>query len=721
MPERAARSLHVNNGKSVQPINSHQSAWLTHWAGTRCESSTHDHLTQLGRSEEGDQDIKKHLTGIEIASDNFGSSKGIRDVDLAMSLKKPGSQSFPFFKRGQESGRCSISNEGGETRGVQALGPQVSHKKLTTALNVETSSRECHFQPEGVSQIPIEQVKYHMFFGDSSYSGSRPPKEKFANSHTTHGPENFRQLTAAFASKEHLPESNFLEQEHPSYCGHSAALVGERNLNNFPKHEKSEMPPFLRQNKAAVIKSDPSTSRSPAFIEEQYKRMQKHIGMGFFPHQTSSPETTKSGRPCSFQDVPHFVHDVEMARMCAPLSSVEGLALAGGLHSFSRTTHSLLITKQTDGKLYQENQIFRESRVSTQLKGDALRELNCIPPRVAHGQRGVKLQLLDSSDHESQENVEDVKAAGDVQKNESSADTDAMDMESFKENRLSGVHLSSPNKNMMVESNLPLQTPIGLSTEKDTHKKRMIELPDINLELSALPAASTSTEKPEPCSSRTQSLDMNTLQFNVNHSSNSKSDECSDSNLGSDPGSRWIKRLKLSVSSSLALGTNSSKLAETSSNGKLNEFFTRVEKHKPQPALDICNGKDSESLKGKCQHKESVFQIGECSTKDQHPSMVSLFGKGDSPSLETKPENKDITLSHSWIQRWSHNQNQTNQKTVEICKPENPKPAQEEFQKKQFPSIAAMALMGKAMTGFQQCKFQKKESCVVWNTKAFEQ
>ncbi|KAI3702511.1 hypothetical protein L6452_28249 [Arctium lappa] len=699
MPESKARSLHVNNGKSVQPIHPHQSAWLTHWAGTRFESTTRDHLNQLGSSEGDDQGIKKHLTGIEIASDNFGSSKVIRDVDLSMSLKKPGSQSFPFFKLGQESGRSSISNEGGETRGVQALRPHVSNKKLMNALNSETSSKECRFQPEGASQIPIEQVKYHMFFGDSSYSGSRPSKD------TTHGPENFRQLTA---SKDHLPETNFLEQE--------------RNSNNFSKHEKSEMPPFLSQSKAAVIKTGPSTSRSPAFIEEQYKRIQKHIGMGFFPHQTGSPEMTKSGRPCSFQDVPHFVHDVEMARMCAPLSSVEGLP--GGLHSFSRTTHSLLITKQMDGKLYQENQIFRESRVSTQLKGDALRELNCIPPLVTHGQRGVKLQLLDSSDHESQENVEDVKAAGDVQKNESSADTDAMDMESFKENRVSGVHLSSPNKNIMMESNLPLQPPIGSSTEKDTCKKRMIELPDINLELSALPAASISIEKPEPCSSRTQSLDMNTLQFNVDHSSNSKSDECSDSNLGSEPENRWIKRLKLSSSSSLAPGTKTSKLAESSSNGKLNELFTRVVEHKPEPepALDISNSKDSESLKGKCQHKGSVFQIGECSTKEQqHPSMVLLFGKGDSSTLETKRENKAITLSHSWIQRWSHTQNQKNQKTVEICKPENSKPAPEELEKKQFPSIAAMALMGKAMTGFQQCKFQKKESCIVWNTKAFEQ
>ncbi|KAK1431156.1 hypothetical protein QVD17_14432 [Tagetes erecta] len=615
MPESGAKSHLVNNGKSVQ------SAWLTHWAGGRTETSKHDHLTHISRSERNDlndHDFNNHLSGVEIASDNFGFSKGIKDVDLTMGLMKPSSQSFPFFRRGQESGKLK--------EGVQAaLGPQISDEKLTRGFNLETSSRECYLQP-------TEQVKYHMFFGESSYKHDSP---------TTREPENFRHLTAAFASK--------------------------------PKLENSEMPLFSRPINRDVLKTDPSTSsHPPALIEEQYKRMQKHIGRGFFPQQTSSPQHSKSQtlhhEQYSLQNVPHFVHDVEMTGM------------PGGLHSFSRTTHSLLITKQTDVKVYQESQFFRESRASTQLKGEAFNELNYAHPHFGKSQQGVKLQLLDSSDHESQENVEDRKASGDVLKNESSADTDTMDMESYTKNHLSGVHLSQPSKDIMVESNI----------EEDKSRKRKIELPDINLEISAQPAASSSAEKAEPGTSRTQSLDVNTLHLNLDQTtnSNSNSNECSNSNPGSDPGSRWIKRLKL---------------AETSSHARVSRFFTTVKimEGKPELLLDKHNAKKSESL----------------TSKDR---KISEFELGESSSDVTKRERKDITLAHSWIQRWGHKQNQKTPETVGTCLLDDSRSEMEELQKKQFPSIAAMALMGKAMTGFRQFKLQKKDSFVVWNTKTFE-
>ncbi|KAI3828028.1 hypothetical protein L1987_02118 [Smallanthus sonchifolius] len=569
MPENGAKSHLVNNGKALQSVDPFQSAWLTHWTGPRSETVEHDHLAQLNGSKENDlndHDFKNHLTGIEISSDNFGFSK---DVDLT--TRKPSSQSFQFFKRGQESGKRSVLDERVQALG---LGRQVSHEKSTSGLNVETSSRECHLQP-------TDQVKHHMFFSESSYLSSRPSDQVVykLDSHTTHGPQNFRHLTDAFASKEQLPKS-----------------------------EKSEMPSF-----EALLKTDPSTSnyRSLALIEEQYKKMQKHIATGFFPH--SKPQTVHHEQSSS-QNVPRFVHDVEMTNM------------SGGLHSFSRKTHSLLLTKQTDGKVYQESQLFRESRLSTQLKG-------------------VKLQLLDSSDHESQENVEEYRAYEDVQKNESSADTDAMDMESFKENHLFGVHLFPTDKDIAVDSNV----------EKDKCRKRKIELSDINLEISDQPDASSSAEKPEPCMSRTQSLDMCKLHYNLDQT-NSNSNECANSYPRSEPGSRWIKRLKLS---------------EPSSHGKTNRFFTRVMEGKPEPKPDNHHGQKSEIL------------------------------IGESP----------------WIQRWSHKQSQKNPETLETCKLDDSELETDEFQRKQFPSIVAMALMGKTMAGFPQFKLQKKESFVVWDTK----
>jgi hypothetical protein len=41
----------------------------------------------------------------------------------------------------------------------------------------------------------------------------------------------------------------------------------------------------------------------------------------------------------------------------------------------------------------------------------------------------------------------------------------------------------------------------------------------------------------------------------------------------------------------------------------------------------------------------------------------------------------------------------------------------EEFKNKQFPSIAAMALMGKAMNCFNPSELTKKGPVIVWNTK----
>ncbi|KAL4581284.1 hypothetical protein LXL04_017495 [Taraxacum kok-saghyz] len=595
MPEKS----HRDTGKALQSIEAHQSAWFTHWTGTRFESSTHDPSPHLTRNEEDDHDIKKHRNKVETASDNFGSSK---DLELAMSLKKPDTPSFPFFKRGQESAvRNLIPNEE-----LQALGPQFSHKKPSTDLNIGSSSKECHFQTEEVSQVPSEQVKYHMFFGET---------------HTT----------------THLPKTKSvaMEQEH-------------------------KMPSFFRQDNVTLLKNNhPSTSTNslPSLIEEQYKRMQKHIGMGFFPHQTGCPEMIKPGTVQSFHN---------------------------GLHSFSRTTHSLLITKQTDVKLYQEKQIFRESMVSTQLKQEAHREVNRSPPYFAHSQRGVKLQLLDSSDQESQDKIEN------VQKNESSADTDTMDMESFKENHLSGLHFSPRKKETTMESNIPI---LPFSKPKDARGKRKIELPDINVEISSLPVSSSSTEKPDPCTSRTQSLDMNTLNFNLDHTTNSNSNECSNTpNHGShpqpepQPGNRWIKRLKLTTPDPCNNKQGNNK--KPPENGTTNKYFTKIKNDKAGHPLEIEVGKS-----------------------DDNTNNIN-----DNDNTNKEP----ITLSHSWIQRWSCGGNQGQKgPVVEKFKEGNCKV--EEYEKKQFPSIAAMALMGKAMSGFQQCKFEKKESFVIWNTKGFEQ
>lgn len=95
--------------------------------------------------------------------------------------------------------------------------------------------------------------------------------------------------------------------------------------------------------------------------------------------------------------------------------------------------------------------------------------------------------------------------------------------------------------------------------------------------------------------------------------------------------------------------------------------------------------------------------------------------KGESSSVESAKKGQDMLLSNPWIQRWCRDgTHQTNKaEAVVVCEPESTKMEFDDLQNKQFPSIAAMALMGKAMSGFQPCKFQRGGSFVVWNTKGF--
>lgn len=74
----------------------------------------------------------------------------------------------------------------------------------------------------------------------------------------------------------------------------------------------------------------------------------------------------------------------------------------------------------------------------------------------------------------------------------------------------------------------------------------------------------------------------------------------------------------------------------------------------------------------------------------------------------------ELLTSLSWVQRWLHNRSATAQKrpkSVVVCETYGSKMSLGDFQKKQAPSIAAMALMGKAITSFQPCEFQKTLLC----------
>lgn len=220
------------------------------------------------------------------------------------------------------------------------------------------------------------------------------------------------------------------------------------------------------------------------------------------------------------------------------------------------------------------------------------------------------------------------------------------------------------------------------------------KLPDINQEAPELAVCTSSTDT---STSRTQSLDADHLLSNAEQPTSFKSIACPVGCLEQESSSRWVKRLKLSPTS--AHGTKSSKMQEVFSHEKVNNVFSKIKKcgiTSPEPITDRSHGSEQAALN----------------------QRASLWNDKSS-SLDSVKEKRDAALSHPWIRRWCRNQVPSSlkkSKAVVDSKPQCPKGTTDKFQKKQFPSLAAMALMGKAMVGFRSCQFTKRGSSVVWSS-----
>ncbi|XP_011092806.1 uncharacterized protein LOC105172898 isoform X2 [Sesamum indicum] len=319
------------------------------------------------------------------------------------------------------------------------------------------------------------------------------------------------------------------------------------------------------------------------------------------------------------------------------------------------------------------------------------------------GNGGVKLQPLSSSSNsEGKRNFGDLEAPKVTGKNESSAETDTMDMNIFKEeDPNSGANSTPSTEGFNIKSTL--STRIDVASSKEVGRVWTdTSIPDINLEPPALQAAASSSENMAPSSSRTQSLEVDVLLAHSDQP-NPKPNLSQNDSSKADPTNRWVKRLKLSSSGSSAQGTKSSNSAENSSHDKIRKGFRRfvgssITGSVPTPR--------------KHHDKETILS-------DQRADLSKEDGN---TIVDTVKNGKELLLSHAWINRWlrcGSSNPQRKPETVVICEPQTSKLALDDLQKKQFPSIAAMALMGKAMSGFQSCELQKRGCFTIWNTKTF--
>lgn len=485
MSDRVVQSYHGCDGTAGQSVHSFQSVWMARWTQTSCNVApqTHSHSSHPCSIREVDHSVKpKVLSGVEIASDISRAAKGFKEAEartfgvmnesLTMSLKNLRNENLGV----DLSLSRSMPNNDKDTSHMQGLRSQFDHKirYRTKALSTrsshfpsvramaspatDASAGECHIQPEVISQNPTERENSHIVLANSSLALSRPLEDDFIGSTSHTVPHKFKRGPYKFdsggtavtsfmrrqeekASTEHLSNTNMtiLEQEHHNYHEDSTFLFSEKKIDNCLNYGKS-VTPHVRQNKTTLLPNAPHMSNhcSSVFGGEQYQR---HCSGKLLPSPSCPPEMTKLEKL-------YHRHSVEGLTNVPP--------------RFSQTTRSFLFTKETDVNLLEENQIFRESRVSTRLDGNTSGGTQSLFPLFGYGQQGVKLQPLctdseeenvqhvrygqqrvklqplGSSTDSEEENVEDVKAS-EVPKNASSAETDTMEMDSLKENPFSGM------------------------------------------------------------------------------------------------------------------------------------------------------------------------------------------------------------------------------------------------------------------------------------------
>ncbi|XP_027354342.1 F-box protein At2g16365 [Abrus precatorius] len=741
--EVTAQACHDGERVEAQAMHGYQSVWMAHWMQASYKSATPacNRLRvdcELKEVKE-DSGAEQHdlLGGSEVAIDSsmhagvFGEAARATmatfssEADTGKSKKASfDSKSFPIFNlsgkldgrlplQREQNGVCRVEDgklESEAYSGNDNVSPNIAEtpraglpsSSSDAPPKTETLVGECQALTQEVlptavlmkSPWDVEQKKLDVstsLWNDFVKSASEivpngHDKGKTVMPHFPREPCEIYQSSYNLASQERFTSTK--------YHSYSSLLIREKNMSNLLDPQRSS---FSRWMEAGIAHLPPD--RLPGIDERLYLVRGQHHEIENYAcnpnitNQTASLESTKpqnfNGVSSVVAQVPCSVHDVETMKIYNTEESSRGRP------KISQTTHHFLVSKKTDVNLSDRGQFSRESIVPTKNIGNAFNEILDFSPSASdRAPEGLRLEAVGNSiKSEGKENVQDFKCPTNL-KNESSAETDTMDIDALHKNSLPGdVPLQTNKCSKDSQNSLRSQAAITSAREKAIAKSVNSALLDINQEPHELLTLESPVVDRETSTSRTHSLDLDHLSHAEEHSRSN-----SNSSLGPDPSSRWVKRLKLSPLGSTN-GTDSTKIGESSSNEKASTTFSNI----------IKDSKTSLEPKIVCHVEGQMVSY--------LPTTVSTNSKS---SFTEAKKTVEITLSHPWIQRWSHNRAASSQKRHELAELHEPKSSNtqlEEFQKKQFPSIAAMALMGKALNSLSPSELTKKGSIIVWNAK----
>lgn len=474
MSDHTTKSYQEGNGKSMRPYHS---AWLAHWSRPGCKSANgaSNSLSTSGESSEESSQTKKRplldgpmptATGSIKHDIGFGEVAGVgadnpnnKSLTMMRSKKRRkerlDSELFPMlsvsqhrggklalnieqatasqggalkFNNGSSSGHqtSSLNGNGSRSSSLLAVVPERGNPKkeqinsrdirvyqnehensnkfcnnnaltVSTFVGDETMGTASNFIPYGMSnRIPFTAYEQNIDDEPSSYLSS---KEQVGNT-------NFHTYSTLFVQETKI--NQLLDSTEATN-----ALSRQQHMTTFLLHNPSSSNRDTRKTSSSSLPFQSQSNHADTTIPE-------YLYHGVYP----------------MQRLPYSVHDVETMRICTTVDSV-GQALRGP-PKFSQTTHRLMITKKTDVDLY-EGQEFRGAVASTNLKEKtpcALLSLSTDFGR--HDQKENELIQPSSTVDGENENFGNMRSATSLS-NESSSETDIMDMDAFQENHLRGM------------------------------------------------------------------------------------------------------------------------------------------------------------------------------------------------------------------------------------------------------------------------------------------
>jgi len=478
--DAAAEACHDGERVGAQAMNRNRSAWMAHWmmnssyklASPACEL----------KDEKGDSGAEQHglLGGVDSSVHAGAVEEAVRATSVTFNSKADSekakkaccdSKSFPALKftgkldrklplqREQHDGEdgksetepCSgDGNVSLDRAGTSGAG--LSSRPADVPLNIQTVVKECQVLSQEVlptallmkSPWDVEQKNLTVstsLWDDfvKSASDAVPngrSKGKTVMPHFTHEPFEICQSSYNLASRGRFASTK--------YHTFSSLLISEKKMSSLLDPQRSFFSRMMQGGSARLPHDSVAGSGDRLyFIGGKQHEIEKYVSTPNFTCQNESSESAKLQKLCGLnsmvEQMPCSIHDVGSMKIYTSIDSVE--ESSKGRPKISQTTHHILMSKNTDVTFSDRGQFFREPIAPIKFKGNAFNEiLDFSPPTSDHALEALKLEGIGSSIKSGgKENIHDFNYPTCL-KNESSAETDTMDIDALHKDDLPGMY-----------------------------------------------------------------------------------------------------------------------------------------------------------------------------------------------------------------------------------------------------------------------------------------